>query len=233
MRIESHQFAETVLEGRFRDEWQEIRDVLGTLDVPLRTAGPYTSQGRPKTPKRQMRKYGGRRDNILLPVDQSEMNRRIDVAMVERGWRRQPWVLVDQEGRPIDTRLKGDFEKNGVFVEVEFGNVASLFRNLFKFHIAGTSGAARVGVIVVATAELATFFDQGLATWEQATGLLPYMRVGLQLPTAIIGLDVNDWTTIEARYNEMLDVLVANGESGHAFDVIRRAPPVLDDLDLE
>ena len=40
MRVESHRYAEDVLEARFRDEWDEIREVLGTLEVPLRPAGP-------------------------------------------------------------------------------------------------------------------------------------------------------------------------------------------------
>jgi hypothetical protein len=224
MRVESHRYAEDVLEARFRDEWLEVREVLGTLEVPLRPAGPYTRQGRPKTPKRQQREFGGRRSNVLLPIDQSAMNGLIDAALVKLGWKRQPWVLVDQDGRPIDTHLRGDFEKNGVFIEVEFGNVASLYRDLFKFHVAGTTGAAEVGIIVVATAQLAAFFDQGQATWESATGLLPYMRVGLQLPTAIIGLDVNDWSRVQQRYHEMLAVLEANGESGHGFETVLREP---------
>jgi hypothetical protein len=180
-----------------------------------------------------MRAFGGRRANVLLPVDQSAMNLAIDAGLVERGWERQPWILVDQEGHPIDTHLKGDFEKGGVFVEVEFGNVASLYRDLFKFHIAGTTGAAEVGVIVVATAQLAAFFDQGQATWEQATSLLPYMRVGLQLPTAIVGIDVNDWSLIQARYVDMLAVLEANEEVGHPFESVLRASPTEAQLELE
>jgi hypothetical protein len=233
IRVESHRYAETVLEGRFRAEWDDLRDVLGTMDVPLRPSGPYSSLGRPKTPKRQMRAFGGRRANVLLPIDQSAMNAGIDAGLVSRGWHRQPWILVDAEGRPIDTHLRGDFEKNGVFVEVEFGNVASLYRDLFKFHIAGTSGAAEVGIIIVATAQLAAFFDQGQATWEQATSLLPYMRAGLQLPTAIVGVDVNEWTPIRTRYAEMLALLESNGETGHDFDTVWREPPTEDQLSLE
>jgi len=232
MRVESHRYAEDVMAARFQDEWDQLRDVLGNLEPPLRPTGPYTRLGRPKTPKRQARAFGGRRANVLLPIDQSAMNEQIDAALVELGWRRQPWILVDKDGQPIDTRLRGDFEKNGVFVEVEFGNVASLYRDLFKFHIAGTSGAAEVGVVVVATAQLAAFFDQGQATWETAIGLLPYMRAGIQLPTAIVGLDVNDWSDIAARYNEMLETLTANGETGHPFESVLRAP-VSSELALE
>ncbi len=220
MIVESHQYAETVLEGQFRDEWEELLDVIGTLDVPLRPVGPYTQTGRPKSPKRQARVIGGRRASALMPVDQGEMNRQIRLALSGRGWNSEPYILIDREGRPIDTRLRGDFEKSGVFVEVEFGNVASYYRDLFKFHIAGTTGAAKVGIIVVATDALARLFDQGQARFEQAVALLPYMRAGVQLPTAIIGIDVNDWQPVRDRYEAMRALVEENGEACHPFAAV-------------
>ena len=218
--IASHQYAETVLEGQFRAEWEQLLDVLGTLDVPLRPTGPYTRTGRPKSPKRQSRMIGGLRASALMPVDQAVMNTLIRDALSNLGWSPEPYILIDREGHPIDTRLRGDFEKSGVFVEVEFGNVASFYRDLFKFHIAGTTGAAHVGVIVVATDALARLFDQGQARYEQAVSLLPYMRAGVQLPTAIVGLDVNDWTAVRKRYDEMQDLVESNGEACHSFDAV-------------
>jgi hypothetical protein len=177
------------VQGCRLQEWDELRDVLGTLEVPLREPGPYARYGRPKTPKRQVRAFGGHRGNVLLPVDQSAMNEAIDTALVARGWTCQPWVLVDAAGRPIDTHLRGDFEKHGVFVEVEFGNVASLYRDLFKFHIAGTSGAAEVGVIVVATAQLARLMGGRKLTLERAVKLRRIRYGGIALPLAIVGLE--------------------------------------------
>lgn len=218
--IASHQYAETVLQGQFREEWEQLLDVLGTLDVPLRPAGPYTRTGRPKSPKRQMRQIGGVRASALMPVDQAAMNRRIRKALADLAWSPEPYILIDREGQPIDTRLRGDFEKSGVFVEVEFGNVASFYRDLFKFHIAGTTGAAQVGVIVVATDALARLFDQGQARFEQAVSMLPYMRAGVQLPTALIGLDVNDWSRVRDRYAEMQQLVESNGERCHSFEAV-------------
>jgi Restriction endonuclease BglII len=220
--VESHQYAETVLEGRFREEWEQLLEVLGTLEVPLRPAEPFTRSGRPKSPKRQSREIGGRRASALMPVDQAQMNRQIRTGLSRLGWNPEPYILIDREGHPIDTRLRGDFEKSGVFVEVEFGNVASFYRDLFKFHIAGTTGAAHVGVIVVATDALARLFDQGQARFEQAVSLLPYMRAGVQLPTAIVGLDVNDWSQVRARYDEMRLLVESHGEACHSFDAVMR-----------
>jgi len=219
-RVASHQYAETVLQGQFRAEWEQLLDVLGTLDPPLRPPGPYTSTGRPKSPKRQSRTVAGRRASAIMPVDQAAMNSRIRDTLSRLGWNPEPYILIDREGNPIDTRLRGDFERSGVFVEVEFGNVASFYRDLFKFHIAGTTGAAKVGVIVVATDSLARLFDQGQARFEQAVSLLPYMRAGVQLPTAIVGLDVNDWSRIRNRYHEMQALVESNGEACHSFDEV-------------
>lgn len=218
--IESHQYAETVLRGQFREEWEQLLDVLAGLDVPLRPAWPYTSTGRPKSPKRQYRHIGGVRANALMPVDQAEMNRMIRQALAALDWQPEPYILIDREGRPVDTRLRGDFEKSGVFVEVEFGNVASFYRDLFKFHIAGTTGAAKVGVIVVAMDALARLFDQGQARFEQAVSMLPYMRAGVQLPTALVGLDASDWSPVRDRYDQMRVLVEANGERCHSFDAV-------------
>ncbi len=121
---------------------------------------------------------------------------------------------------PIPNGLLGDFAKGGVFVEVEFGNMASAFRDLFKFQIASRSGAGRIGVLVVASDKVARFFDQGVATYEQVARLLPYMGIGLQLPTVIVGLDLNDWTAIKARYGEMRAVAEANGLDCHPFEAV-------------
>ena len=46
------------------------------------------------------------------------------------------------------------------------------------------------------------------------------MRAGVQLPTAIVGLDVNDWEPIRRRYDEMQALVESNGEPCHSFDAV-------------
>jgi hypothetical protein len=50
------------------------------------------------------------------------------------------------------------------------------------------------------------------------------MRAGLQLPTAIVGLDVDEWAPIRDRYKEMREVVEAEGEHCHAFDAVFTMP---------
>lgn len=223
-RTASHLYAETIAEGDFRDEWEELLDVLGAVDPPLRSAGPFTSGGRPPTPKRQFRTIGGVRRYAMFPIDQAAFNSILDGRLRGLGWARQPIARGDLVAGPIPNNLLGDFAKGGIFVEVEFGNMASGFRDLFKFQIASRSGAGRLGVLVVAADRVARFFDQGVATFEQVTRLLPYMGIGLQLPTVVIGLDLNDWSPVSRRYEEMRNVAESNGLECHSFEAVFGAP---------
>ena len=156
----------------------------------------------------------------MFPIDQGAFNRRLDARLRGLGWTSQPIARGDLVARPIPNNLLGDFAKGGIFVEVEFGNMASAFRDLFKFQIASRSGAGRMGVLVVASDKVARFFDQGVATYEQVTRLLPYMGIGLQLPTVVVGLDLNDWSAVRDRYETMRAVAEQNGLDCHSWDVV-------------
>ena len=224
IRTASHLYAQTIAEGDFRGDWEELSDVLGTIDPPLRAAAPFTACGRPPTPKRQFRIIGGRRRLAMFPIDQAAFNGLIDRRLRDLGSDRQPVARGDMVVGPIPSGLLGDFAKGGIFVEVEFGNMASAFRDLFKFQIASRSGAGRMGVLVVASDKVARFFDQGVATFEQVTRLLPYMGIGLQLPTVVVGLDLNDWAAVRARYEEMRAVAEENGLDCHTFDDVFGVP---------
>lgn len=75
-------------------------------------------------------------------------------------------------------------------------------------------------MIVVATDALARLFDQGQARFEQAVSMLPYMRAGVQLLTAIVGLEVNDWSRVRERYEDMRALVEMSGEPCHSFEAV-------------
>jgi hypothetical protein len=230
LRTASHLYAETIAEGDFRGEWEQLVNVLGSINPPLRPPGPFTSAGRPPTPKRQYRTIGRRRRFAMFPIDQAAFNALIDSRLRSLDWKRQPVARGDLVPGRLPSNLLGDFAKGGLFVEVEFGNIASAYRDLFKFQIASRSGAGRMGVLVVATDRVARFFDQGVATFEQVTRLLPYMGIGLQLPTVVVGLDLNDWSHVRDRYEQMRGVAESNGLDCDPFEAVFGAPL---DLDLD
>ena len=220
-----HRDADAILEGRHAGPWEELRDALSRLSPPLRPSGPFTSGKRPDTPKRHKVKSSPLTYR-MLPIDQSGLNAAINSELATLGWFTQPYALEAVTGEKLPTFLQGDFAKDKVFVEVEFGNQASLFRDLFKFQIAGQTNSGDVGILVVAVDRVARFFDLGVATYEQALRLLPFMRIGLSLPTAIVGLDLSadDWELVADRYLDMQRVAEENGVSVRPFEDVRRQP---------
>jgi hypothetical protein len=163
LRVASHLYGDTLLEARFGSEWHEIRHVLQGCLVPQAAAAA----------------------NALLEVEDS-----ITRGLLSCGWEQRAAILVDASGRIVEGSLPCDFAKNGVFVEVELGQEDALYRSLFKFLVAGTQGAAEVGVLVVATEALAAGLDAKCASFEQALEVGLYRYGGIALPFVIVGIDL-------------------------------------------
>lgn len=227
IKSESHLFGETIVEHGFPNQYDSLLEVLGSTEIPLRPSGPFTPKGRPATPKRQTKSIGGKKAFALFPIDQGSLNNHFRDRLRADGWSTEPVAAKPAGGMTAELALRGDFARDGVFVEVEFGNSASLFRDLFKFQVASRSGSGEVGVLITATAQTAKFFDSGVATFEQAIGLLPYMKIGIQMPIWIVGLEPSDWHPVNARYDEMHTVAISNGLECHSYgDVLGAAASI-------
>jgi hypothetical protein len=75
---------------------------------------------------------------------QREYNGRIAHALAREGWRR--------EVRPVrGLGLRIDFEYNGIWTEVEFGNARSYYQDYIKFALAHRHCSARCGVLLCPT----------------------------------------------------------------------------------
>lgn len=212
----SHLFGRTIVENDFPDEFAELMDVLTGTAVPLRPAAPFES-GRGKPPKRQRRKIKGAERFILLPADLPALNVLVDKQLRTKDWESQPYASLDVMTASKDGS-KGDFAKNGVFVEVEFGNTASLFRDLFKFQVANRERQGQVAVLVTPVRALARLHDSGITTYEKVEQLLPYMSVGIQMPIWIIGLEPDDIAPLRDRYVEMFESAMANSVDCHPLE---------------
>jgi hypothetical protein len=81
---------------------------------------------------------------------QTGYNKALAVKLYKRGWNLQP-RLCD------NPRLIGDAGKNGVFVEVQFGNSSTLYRDYYKFHFGLLNGLLSPAVLIVPTNPLEFF----------------------------------------------------------------------------
>ena len=219
VRIEtaSHLHGEVILEHAFPHEYDSLMGTLGGLPIPLRPVAGFTDSGRPLTPKRHMRRIGKRRRPFLLPVDQAALNARLDQSLRSAGWTPQPIASGYLGGDDVSLGLRGDFYRRGVFVEVEFGNIASFYRDIFKFQIASRAKTGHVAVLVAASERLARFFDSGITTFEAASRYLPYLAIGIQMPICFIGIEPDSFDEIGERYEELRALCKEHGLECHPF----------------
>jgi hypothetical protein len=118
---------------------------------------------------------------------QAEYNGRIATALDDLGWRKEVRIL-DEIG------LRCDFEKNGIWAEVEFGNARVYYQDYIKFLLAMRHRDARLGILLCPTnafAQLVCDLGQRRAAARQAggagrrpsySGMMSYEKAVRELP---------------------------------------------------
>jgi hypothetical protein len=136
--------------------------------------------------------------------DQSDYNARIATFLRASGWRDEIRIL-DEIG------LRCDFEKNGVWAEVEFGNARVYYQDYIKFLLAMRHRNARFGMLLCPTnafAQLLCDLGQrramakrgdkatrasysGMMSYEKAMRELPFLEFLLSGSIVIAGIEVS------------------------------------------
>jgi len=133
---------------------------------------------------------------------QSDYNKRINKGLVEQGWNCEQKVVAE-------LGLKCDFEKNGIWVEVEFGNARSYYQDYVKFMLAKKYRAARLGLLLCPTTSFAALLCElgrkraqmnvfgersavysGMMSYEKAARELPYLGFMFEMPIIVAGVGV-------------------------------------------
>ena len=115
---------------------------------------------------------------------QRAYNRAFQKEFSRHGWEAQP-KLKDTP------RLIGDFRKDLVFVEIQFGNSSALYRDFYKFQYGLQNGLLSLAVLVVPDDEHVFFPTRPASVSNMANfGLaLTYFTVlPVSVPTWLIGL---------------------------------------------
>lgn len=122
--------------------------------------------------------------NGLTFENQMGYNKAFESEFTKRGWESQPLLRKNP-------KLIGDFRKGLVFVEVQFGNSSTLYRDYYKFQYGLANGLLSLAVLVVPTRPK-DFFPtrprsvQNMAEYALANtcfGVLP-----INVPTLLVGL---------------------------------------------
>ena len=82
--------------------------------------------------------------NSINYEHQTAYNKALEYEFSKKGWTLQPLLYNDP-------KLIGDFQKNDIFVEVQFGNTATLYRDYYKFHYGLSHNLLSLAVLIVPT----------------------------------------------------------------------------------
>lgn len=192
----SYRFSEEILTNeKFKHVYDELIQIC--KDAPL----PYY----PGKSKRQEKK------NIVQQI----MNSYFLLRFQDFGWKAEPHASPNDS----EDSLRLDFEKIfeneeeeedslKVRIEVEFGNVASSYRNYFKFQLSYSYDFADICVLIVPTNKLANRIDSGVSNYEKTLRELPAAKLSITVPVLVIGLcdeGVEEWNVKDIEPD--LDVL--------------------------
>jgi hypothetical protein len=116
---------------------------------------------------------------------QAAYNKALAQDFIALGWTPQPRLLSSP-------RLIGDLQKGLVFVEVQFGNSATLYRDYYKFEFGLANGLLSLAVLIVPEDPLAFFPTRkpasigNMADFPLADRCLSVLPI--RVPTWLIGL---------------------------------------------
>jgi hypothetical protein len=187
-----YRFADAVLTAKpLKPAYQEFLRILEDVDVPLYPASKAKVRQRKKAPAR------------FFPVDQKNLNKSIERAVLDlkSGWEIRPLVVQPGSNSP-KTKIQSDFKRDRIQVEVQFGNMARWYTDVFKFQLAYSSDQIDVGILVVPTQKFANLIDENVASFERVMRELPWAKMSLTLPILVLGVEPEDYKLVHQRYDE-------------------------------
>ena len=176
----SYRFAREILEHPiYQEVSNELLDVCKGCPIPV-----YQGKSRNQPNK---------------DVVQQIMNTYFRLQFQALGWESEPLAtpVANEDELRADFRKTFATDEGGsitIQIEVEFGNVASSYRNYFKFQLSFSYGLADICVLIVPSQELANRIDSGVANYEKATREIPQAKLSVTVPILVIGLfDRDEW----------------------------------------
>lgn len=168
-KTHSYRHAEAILDHVFIKEKHEIQDILRLV-------------GFVRLPKPKVRERKGR---VVATKSLSAdlTNKRLTEAFRGKGWQVLPKIISGSE-----SELKADAKSGKVQVEVQFGNMARWYTDVFKFLLSYSADDIEIGVLVVPMKATADKIDENIAYYERVLRELPHAKMGITIPIWVIGV---------------------------------------------
>jgi hypothetical protein len=167
--------------------------------------------------------YPGKSRNQRLQIVQQLMNTYFDRRFaVDCGWEYHPLATgIAESALTADFRKK--FEKITIQAEIQFGNMARWYSDIFKFQTAYSQSLIQCGLCVVPMGAMARATDSNIAHYERAVRELPSANLSITLPILLIGLE-QDASTPEINVKECgfaaLKDIVGKGSNENRWRIV-------------
>lgn len=165
----SYRYAEEILDKAFATEKDEILEVLQST--------PFINRADTKVRRREGRIVAE------LTIDQIATNKELEKAFQKKGWIIRPKIISESE-----SKLEADFKKGKIQVEVQFGNMARWYTDVFKFLLSYAADDIEVGVLVVPMHDTANKIDENVVYFERVIRELPHAKMGITIPIWVLGV---------------------------------------------
>jgi len=134
--------------------------------------------------------------NPSLDVVQQILNAYFDIKFHSNNG----WVYHPLATEIAESNLKADFRKVSnelkVHLEVQFGNMARWYSDIFKFQTAYSTDLIDIGICIVPMDSLARRIDSNVTNYERVLRELPAADMSITHPILVIGIYSGDSTPI-------------------------------------
>jgi hypothetical protein len=99
------------------------------------------------------------------------------------GWEVHPRITNDNS-----TKIEADFKKDRIQIEIQFGNMARWYTDVFKFQVSYSLDLIDVGVLICPMQEFADTIDENVVYFERINRELGYAKMSITLPILVLGI---------------------------------------------
>jgi hypothetical protein len=204
VKIYSHNFAKEILSyERFKNNYEELLWVCRNSPLPI-----YKNKSAAQK---------------KLDVIQQLIDSYLSLQLKTLGWELDYTYKLNESTVRVDflKAIQADLEKYRIHLEVEFGNVASSYRNYYKLQLLNKKSVSDIGIIIVPTESLSKRIDSGVATFEKTVNDIKLAVELFDFPLLVIGLDEGVSNTIDLSSSGLtLKELQNKGNIKHELFVI-------------
>lgn len=168
----SHRHAETIMSTSYPQEKAEIEAAL--------IAAPWVRKAKTRCVRNKKGKI-----TQTLTLDQKATNAAIETEFKRfKTWEIRPPIVSNSP-----SKLVADFKRSDVQVEVQFGNAARYYADIYKFLLSYSFDDIEVGVLCVPMLRTAKCIDQNVANFERVVRELPHAKMGITIPIWVLGVE--------------------------------------------